>query len=224
MRAPLPVLDGSVVQPAELTYAMNLEIGSQKLATTLKRTIAACDAAGRPCWRISDVAKSSMGEMTDAFDLDRATLRPLRRTLGGPAKIELVYGDQAITGSMSIMGQKTDVNVPLTAPVLGDGPGLELAIAGLPLAERYTTTIRQFDLASQKVQAFALTVTGVETVTVPAGRFDTFVLEMRPLGDASGGGVMRVLQQAPHHVVTGDYVLPASMGGGKMRTELTAKK
>jgi hypothetical protein len=61
-------------------------------------------------------------------------------------------------------------------------------------------------------------------VTVPAGKFETFVLEMRPLGDASGGGVVRVLQQAPHSVIVGDYVLPASMGGGKMRAELTAKK
>jgi dipeptidyl aminopeptidase/acylaminoacyl peptidase len=225
MRAPLPALDGSTVQPAEFTYAVAVEMGPQKLAMTTKRTIASCDAAGRPCWRISDVAKSPMGELSDVFDLDRATLRPLRRTaLSGPARIELVYGDQAVTGAMTVMGQKTDVNVPLAAPVLGDGPGLELAIAGLPLAQGYRTTVRQFDAASQKVQAFELAVTGVETVTVPAGKFETFVLEMRPLGDASGGGVVRVLQQAPHHVVAGDYVLPASMGGGKMRTELTAKK
>jgi hypothetical protein len=48
--------------------------------------------------------------MSDAFLLDRATLRPLQRTmLTGPAKIEPVCGDQAITGTMSVMGQRSDV-------------------------------------------------------------------------------------------------------------------
>jgi dipeptidyl aminopeptidase/acylaminoacyl peptidase len=225
MRAPLPAADGSVIEPAELTYAVTMEMGPQKASMTMKRTIATCDAAGKRCWRISDVAKSPMGEMSDDFDVDRTTLRPLRRTANsGPAKIELAYADQAITGTMSVMGQRSDVNVPLAAPVIGDGPGLELAIAGLPLAQGYRTIVRYLDVASQKVHAFELVVTGVETVTVPAGKFETFVLEMRPLGDASGGGVVRVLQQAPHHVITGDYALPASMGGGKMRTELTARK
>jgi dipeptidyl aminopeptidase/acylaminoacyl peptidase len=225
MRAPLPALDGSAIRPGELTYAVAVEMGPQKLDMTMTRTIAACDAAGKPCWRISDVARSPMGEMSDAFDLDRATLRPVRRSaLSGPAKIDLVYGEQAITGTMAVMGQTRQVDIPLAAPVVGDGPGLDLTIAGLPLAQGYRTTVRQLDMATQKVQAFALAVTGVETVTVPAGRFDVFVLEMKPLGDASGGGVMRVTQQAPHHVIAGDYVMPASMGGGKMRVELTAKK
>ncbi|HWN67412.1 MAG TPA: alpha/beta fold hydrolase, partial [Haliangium sp.] len=225
MRAPLPALDGAVIQPVELTYAVTMEMGPQKGAMTMKRAIAACDAAGRPCWRITDVGKSPMGEMSDTFEVDRATLRPLRRTVSsGPVKIELTYGDQAITGAMTVMGQRSDIDLPLAAPVLGDGAALELAIAGMPLAPGYRTIVRQLEVASQKVQAFELVVTGVETVTVPAGKLETFVVELRPLGDAPGGGVMRALQEAPHHVVAGDYVLPASMGGGKMRSELTARK
>jgi dipeptidyl aminopeptidase/acylaminoacyl peptidase len=225
MRAPLPALDGSAIKPADLTYAVTLEMGGRKAEMSMKRTIATCDAGGKPCWRITDLLKGPMGEISDAFDVDRATLRPLRRTANsGPAKIELAYSDQAITGTMQVMGQSTAVNVNLVAPVVGDGPGFVLAIAGLPLAPGYRTTVRYLEATSQKVHAFALVVTGVETVTVPAGTFETFVVEMSPLGDASGGGVLRVLQQAPHHVVKGEDVLPASMGGGKMRTELTATK
>lgn len=225
MAAPLPELDGKVIQPAELSYAVALEMGPQKLDMTMARVIATCQEQGRACWRISDVAKSAMGDMTDVFDVDRATLLPIRRTLGNPGgKMEMAYGEKAITGKMSGMGQSMDVNVAVPAPVVGDGPGLMLAIAGMPLAEGYKTIVRQLEPMTQKIEVFELAVTGTATVKVPAGSFETFVLEMRPLGGTGGRATMRVLQKAPHHVVQGEFVLPEAMGSAIMRMELTARK
>ncbi len=225
MRAPLPALDGKVIQPAELGYAVAIEMGPQKFDMTMQRVITTCQEQGRACWRISDVAKSPMGNIDDVFDVDRATLLPIRRAATSPGgKMEMAYGEQAITGKMSGMGQDIALNVAMAAPVVGDGPGLMLAIAGLPLAEGYKTTVRQLEPTTQKIQVFELAVTGTETVKTPAGSFETFVLEMRPLGDAGGRATMRVLQKAPHHVVKGEYVLPEAMGNAIMRMELTSKK
>ena len=44
----------------------------------------------------------------------------------------------------------------------------------LPLAEGYSATFRNLSLLSQKVQSMELKVVGVETVTVPAGKFETW--------------------------------------------------
>jgi dipeptidyl aminopeptidase/acylaminoacyl peptidase len=225
MRAPLPALDGTVIQPAELGYAVAIEMGPQKLDMTMQRVIAACQEQGRACWRVSDLAKSPMGNLDDVFDVDRATLLPIRRTATSPGgKMEIAYGEQAITGKMSGMGQNIDLNVAVPAPVLGDGPGLMIAIAALPLAEGYKATVRQLEPTTQKIEVFELAVTGAETVKVPAGSFEAFVLEMRPLGGAGGRATMRVMRQAPHHVVQGEYVLPETMGNAIMRMELTSRK
>ncbi|WP_428264095.1 alpha/beta fold hydrolase [Haliangium sp.] len=224
MTAPLPTANGGAIQAGEMSYAVNLQMGPQKMDLTMTRTIAESEVDGRACWRISDSVQMPMGTQTDTFDVDRATLLPVQRKASGMGSIDLVYGDDAITGKLVGMGQSMDVNVALEAPVFGEGPGLVAAIAGLPLAEGYKTTYRQLDVLSQKVQAFALTVTGTETTKVPAGSFETFVVEIEPLGDATGGGTLRVLAAAPHHVVKADYRLPANMGGGTMSSQLTDKK
>jgi hypothetical protein len=54
----------------------------------------------------------------------------------------------------------------------------------LPLADGYTATFRNFDLQRQKPKLMQLKVTGTETVTVPAGKFETYKLEIT---SADGG-------------------------------------
>ena len=52
------------------------------------------------------------------------------------------------------------------------------AIAALPLAEGYSTTYRNFDVHQQKVQMKQAKVTGAESVTVPAGTFEAWKVEI----------------------------------------------
>jgi hypothetical protein len=57
-------------------------------------------------------------------------------------------------------------------------------IACLPLAEGYSTVFRNFDAQKQRAKAMRLEVAGSEEIEVPAGRFDTFRVE---LTSAEGG-------------------------------------
>jgi hypothetical protein len=57
-------------------------------------------------------------------------------------------------------------------------------IGCLPLAAGYTTAFRNFDLQTKKVKLMQLQVAGSESVTVPAGTFDSFKVE---LSSAEGG-------------------------------------
>jgi hypothetical protein len=86
------------------------------------------------------------------------------------------------------------------------------------LAEGYSTTFRNFDIQKQKVKLMQLKVTGVDKVTVPAGTFDTYKVE---ISSADGGADKETLWVArdSHKAVKESAVL-ASMGGAVLTQEL----
>jgi hypothetical protein len=91
----------------------------------------------------------------------------------------------------------------------------------MPLTEGYQATLRTFEASQQRVRPMRLAVTGAETMVVPAGSFETFVVNVEPLdGDEGGTMKLNVTRQAPHRVVKAETKLPLQMGGGKISTEL----
>jgi hypothetical protein len=62
--------------------------------------------------------------------------------------------------------------------LFADGAGAFEVIASLPLADGYSLTFRNFDVLKQKPQMKQLKVLGSESVTVPAGTFDAYKLEI----------------------------------------------
>ncbi|HUU01485.1 MAG TPA: S9 family peptidase [Myxococcota bacterium] len=222
--APLPVIDGSAIQPATFTYKMQMDMGSRKMDIDLTRVIERSGEKKDKLVRITSTMKLPMGEQVDVFDLDAKTLRPIERRIKGMATVKLNYSADSITGEMAGGGRKMPIDAKLKAPVLGDGAGLELAVAGLPLNAGYSTTLRTFESMTQKVRVMKLSVTGQELTQAAAGKFKTWVLELRPLdGEVGGGGTLRVQRKAPHHLVRSQYQLPAMMGGGTVSSELVSE-
>jgi hypothetical protein len=115
-------------------------------------------------------------------------------------------------------GQDKAIAADLGGPLFADAAGANQVIACLPLAEGYTTTFRNFDVQTQKVKLLQLTVAGVESVTVPAGTFSAYRVEIT---SADGGADKKTLWIAKdsHKVVKGSAVL-ASMGGAVVTQEL----
>ncbi len=221
--APLPVAEGGVIEPEVLEYTITLQVMGQELTLNETRTIETATLDGQQVLRVTDVTTMPMATVVDTLDLDRATLMPIRRSVSGGATIQLSYTDEAITGEMGMQGQMTPVNVELAAPVFSDGSGLEMVMAGLPLEEGYKTTLRIFEPQMQKVRPMLLSVIGTETTQCAAGAFETFVVEITPLDDDEAGtSTVRVLQESPHHVVLREFKLPAAMGGGTGKKELTS--
>jgi hypothetical protein len=99
---------------------------------------------------------------------------------------------------------------------------LDVYLAALPLTEGYTATLRTFNVQQQQVRPMRVEVTGTETIEVPAGSFDTYVVELSALdGGDAGTGTYYVMQAAPHHVVRSETNLGAQMGGATATTQLT---
>jgi hypothetical protein len=92
-------------------------------------------------------------------------------------------------------------------------------IASLPLAAGYSATFRNFDFQTQKVKLLQLSVSGVESVTVPAGKFDAYRID---ISSADGGSDKKTLwvSKDTHKVVKVSAVV-AAMGGAVVTQELS---
>jgi dipeptidyl aminopeptidase/acylaminoacyl peptidase len=222
--APLPLLSANAVQPMTLNYTQNIAIREQKFEMSIERQVKKSELNGAGVWQISSSTQSPMGVATDTFYIDQKSLLPVKRRSShqGMGAINIDYSKQAITGNLQMGPQNVDIDVELKAPVLGDDVALEVTLAALPLAANYQTTIRVFDLLSQKVRPMSLKVSGVEKVDVSAGSFDAFKVELEPLDGEVGGGTIFVSQSAPRMVVRSEGKVPAMMGGGTVTTTLNS--
>jgi hypothetical protein len=170
-------------------------------------------------WTATDTVATAMGEAVDTNMLDKKTLAVVKRSVKqGTTAIDLAFQDNKATGKMSTGGQDRPISAELGGPIFSSGGGAALWMTCLPLAEGYSTTFRDFDLSKQKVKLMQLKVAGSEDVTVPAGKFGAFKLEV-----ASGeGGPEKItvwIAKESRKVVKFAAVI-AEMGGATMTAEL----
>lgn len=196
-------------------YQVKIEMNGQSI--NLKVSTSITDGAGS--WTAIDQTETPQGTATDTATIAKSSLLVEKRSLRqGPVAIDIDFADNKATGKMSMNGQEKPINADLGGPLFADAAGGDLAIACLPLAEGYTTTFRNFDVQAQKVKFMQLNVAGAESVTVPAGTFDAWRVEV---ASAEGGSDKKTLWIAKdsHKVVKVKAVLGA-MGGAVMTQEL----
>ena len=195
-------------------YAISLDIGGQKMALTSTSEI---KKEPDGTWTVVETMNTPMGAAVDRGTLAKDTLVLRKRTITqGPVSVELESRDGKITGEMKMNGQGRPIAVDSGGDLFADGPGSTEVIATLPLADGYTTTFRNFDAQAQQVRSVQLTVLGSESVTVPAGTFDAFKVEVVTTG---GANATEWVAKDPRRVVKVVAVLP-QMNGATMTLEL----
>ena len=107
----------------------------------------------------------------------------------------------------------------LSGPVLSEGAGLEIPVCTLPLAEGYTASLEVFDVMQAKAKKMFVKVIGLEKVTVNAGTFDAYKVEIMPEGGE--GGTKLWISRDGRRTVKSEVQLPPQMGGGSAVGELT---
>lgn len=171
----------SALQAGTYKYKAAIQMGAQSIPLTMSTEIKEENGA----WTATDRVGTPMGEMTEIGILDKDTLVVRKRSINqGPVAIELAFADNKATGSTKMNGQEKPVSADLGGALFADSAGGPESIGCLPLAEGYTTTFRNFDAQKQKVKLMQLQVTGSEKVTVPAGTFDTYKVQIT---SADGG-------------------------------------
>jgi hypothetical protein len=173
-------------------------------------------------WVVTETAKTPQGDISDKSVLEKGTLVLSHRSIKqGPVAIEIDFKDNKASGTMNINGQSRPIAVDLGGDLFADGAGAHAVLASLPLAAGYTATFRNFDIQTQKVKLMQIKVVGEEKITVPAGSFDAFKLEVAS-AEGEGGKTTVWVDKATRKVVKTSATLP-QMGGAVVTSELTAQ-
>jgi hypothetical protein len=133
--------------------------------------------------------------------------------------IELDIKGSKASGTMTMNGQARPIDVELGGVLIADGAGAFEVIAALPLAVGYTAGFRNFDVQKQKPQLKQLKVLGTESITVPAGTFDAYKVEITSAENEADKQTVWIAKDT-RQVVKITAVLP-SLGGAVLTSELT---
>lgn len=174
--------------PGTWVYRATISLGGQVREMAVTTEIKE-DAEG---WLITDSATTPAagaaagGSVVDRALVDKATLQLKKRTLvQGPNQIEYTVKDGKAAGQFLVNGQSRPFSVDIGGELFNDGPGVYQTIATLPFAPGYKIAFRTFDVQVQKVRTVQLQVLGSESVTVPAGTFDAYKIEMATPDDGA---------------------------------------
>lgn len=170
---PVPWADGE-----DLIYtirtAAGLELGVGRYA------VRAGERDGRKTWIMRNHVVVSGVEQWNRLEVEQASLRPIhntwKHTLVG--KIEVAYSAGAAEITTSPAGETKQAEL---AGVVYDNDEAVQLIRRLPLAPGYGTTISIFSGLLAQAVPVKLSVSGPEEVTVPAGTFECFKVDLTSL-------------------------------------------
>jgi len=163
-------------------YKAQIELGGQSIPLTVTTVIKEENGA----WVATETVETPQGTITEVSTIEKGTLVLRKRSIQqGPMTVEMEFKDNKATGTMSMAGKATPVNVDTGGALFGDGAGAYEVLGALPLAPGYTATFRNFDVEKQQVEMKQMKVVGLESITVPAGTFEAYKIEV---ADAEGGG------------------------------------
>src|SRR5580658_9984919 len=203
------------LQPGTYKYQAQIEASGQKISLVISTTIAEDGGA----WTATDVMETPSGTVTETATLEKGSLIARKLSLKhGPVAVDLDFSGDKAVGNMNMNGKDQPISVDMGGPLFADAAAAKQSISCLPLAEGYSTTYRNFDVQKQKVKLMQLRVSGIDNVTVPAGTFDAYKVE---ISSADGGDDKETLWIArdSHKAVKESLVL-ASMGGAVLTQEL----
>lgn len=196
------------------SYGVSIQVGPQSMSLETSTTVTREGDA----LNVVDRVKTPMGEAVDTTVLDSATLTLRSRSIAqGPVTISYEVADGKATGEMKSAAGAQPISADLGGALFADGAGGHQAMGALPLAPGYETSFRNFDIESQKVKIRRLSVAGIESVTVPAGTFDCYRVEMTTVDDAEKATIW--IAKDDRKVVKVSAIVP-KMNGATVTSEL----
>jgi hypothetical protein len=157
-------------------YKASFKIGETLFVLDMKVDISA--AADE--WTVTETTTAALtGEISDIGVYDKKSLMLINRSFKqGAMSTELAFKQNRVKGKVAISGQVKAFDVEVKGPLFGDGPAFIFSIGALPLAEGYIASFGSFDIETQKFERTQIKVIGSEMVTVPAGLFESYRVEV----------------------------------------------
>ena len=203
------------LKPGYYRYQTKLSLGGKEASIKTATIIEEKDGA----WAATEMAETPVGTSIDMAILEKGTLVVQRRSMKqGEASVDVDFSGGRAAGKISVNGQERTISADVGGPLFADAAGSLQAIGCLPLADGYTFAYRNFDLQRQKTKVMHLRVNAPETVTVPAGTFEAFVVQISSPESASDKATIWIAKESrqPVKILT----VSSAMGGATMTSEL----
>ena len=210
--APKPATD---LRAGTHNYKASVAMGGQTIPLTAKTEIKEENGA----WTVNETVVTPQGEMVDVSTIEKGSLVLKRRVVNqGPMTIELNILPNKVSGTITVNGQAKPIDVDPGGILFADGAGAFEVLASLPLADGYSVTFRNFDVQKQKSQLKQLKVIGSESVTVPAGTFDAYKVEITSAENEADKQTIWVAKDSRKVLKISAVLL--SLGGAILTSEL----
>ena len=198
----------SELQAGTVNYKGSLAMGERSIPVTVSREIK--EEGGT--WVATETAVIAGQNIKDEAVIEKGTLLLKRRAIKqGPVEVNMDVKGNTVTGTMAMGGQPKPINVDAGGKLFADGAGANDVLAALPLTEGYTTRFRNFDVNKQKPSLKQLKVVGAESITVPAGTFAAYKVELTSAEGEPGTTTLWVAKDS-RKVVKISAVLPQANG------------
>jgi hypothetical protein len=155
--------------------------------TGLVETITPAVLGSRATWRITHYSQDPVGDPNDydLYDVDRSTFAPLRSVMNNAElHLELTFTDKHVTLRNGVGRDAVTEEIPLSAPVQPEGPGLDVFVARLPLTPGYKMHYEVVDRwgghGSTRVKAVTLSVSNRVNKETTLGKRDILQVLIKP--------------------------------------------
>ena len=193
-RVPKPAVD---LKPGVANYKVRFEVVGQSATMDLTRTTKLQNGS----WVVTETSTTPQFSGSDETTIEKKTLIIRKRIFRDKVTAgELQFHGHNATGEITVDGLKQTINVDLGGVVFADGAGGQDVLAALPLAKGYTAEFRNFGLQQQNVKTLQLRVMGTDTVSVPAGTFNTWKVLIVSLDGGDESSALWV-EKRTHRVV-----------------------
>lgn len=197
---------GTTLTPTVLSYDVTLKRGGKAIDLSSALTVTATSTGSTDTWTLVNEIQTPRGANTDSLIVDRSSLLPVSRHRRGGSAMDLTYSGPSASGKTSVSGairtgdQSKPIRKELEGPTLAAGVHDVLALAAMPLAPGDQPTLRVFSPQEQATKRAEFEVVGTETVEVPAGTFETYVVDLN-VGDGHVTGTVHLRKEPPHYYV-----------------------
>ena len=221
-RASAVRLDGTRLSAGTTRYRIMLQ-GTNAVGDET-RTVARVTEGGRDAWQVITITNIAVAglQQSDTTTVDAATLAPIRVRQGGRQQgqetlVRLDYQGGRVRGQARVMDRTgprdITVDTALAAGVVDDN-AIAAVIVSLPLAAGGRWTLPVFSGGKNAVLDITATVSGEENITVPAGTFASWKVEV------TGGQVPVTMYVAKENPV----IVKLELQGIPLAFELTERR
>jgi hypothetical protein len=210
--APKPAKD---LEPRTASYKATIEVNGMSIPISVKSEI----KEEKGAWLATETAVTPQGDIVDIATIEKGTLLLKHRVIKqGSQAVEFDVNGNKVAGTSNMGGESKTMDIDLGGSLFADGAGAFDVLGALPLAVGYATDFLNFDVQKQKPQTKQMKVVAVENVTVPAGTFEAYKIEIVAADNEADKQTVWIAKDS-RKVVKIAAVLP-NLGGALLTSEL----